>query len=287
MAENKQLTAFLAEESRGQVQEPPPAPEPAPAPEPKPTPEPTPPAREAKPDAKPTPEPEDDDQPPARPLEGEDGVAFRAFEDERKKRQDWKERAIKAETKAEADRQEWQRRLDELARGPVQSAAYIPPPDPSQDPQGYHQRVQSLVLNERLNTSEMLLREKVGDAAVDALINEFQQAAKADPSLYGKLYQQTRPYQWAAKEVEAMRLRRDIGDDPAAYRARIEAEARAKWEAEAAQRQPALPNGTPIPAMQPSLANARSAAPRSAGAWSGPLDDDGLIQHIRADRKRG
>ena len=233
------------------------------------------------------PEPAEDEP---QPHTGSDNrtVPFSALE---KVRNDWKSKYAAEQARAEL----LAKQLEEARKppAPVQQQApppqYIPPPDPAQDPQGYHQRVQGVILNERLNTSEMLLREKVGDEAVDALITDFQQAAQADPSLYGKLYAQTRPYQWAAKEVEAMRLRRDIGDDPAAYRARIEAEARAKWEAEAGQ-QPNGANGhapSPAAGLPPSLASARSVAGRTASPFTGPPPLEALFPgHNRRTEQR-
>lgn len=280
MTENPQLTAFLAEEARGTTAAPAePAPAPQPAPEPASA---TPaPATPAKPEAP----PEDADSPPPTPLEGEAAVPLRAYQDERKQRQDWKVRAVEAETR----RAELEKQLEEAKRAaPVPQAPQqqYQPIDPAQDPAGFTQRLQGVVLNERLNTSEMLLRRELGAEKVDALIGEFQAAAKADPSLFTKLYAQPDPYGWAARQVEVIRLQRDIGDDPAAYRARIETEARAKWEAEMATRGPAMPQGSPVPAMQPSLASARSVAARSAPQWSGEPSLDDVVASIRDRRKR-
>ena len=280
MADNAQLDSFLAAGTPPEAAHEPAAP---PTPEPKPAP----PERAPEAAAKaPEAEPEDD----VAPHTGSDNrtVPFAALE---KIRNDWKSKYAAEQARAELLAQQ----LEEARKPPpppqqqAPQPQYIPPPDPAQDPQGYHQRVQGVILNERLNTSEMLLREKIGDEAVEALITEFQQAAKADPTLYGKLYQQTRPYQWAAKEVEAMRLRRDIGDDPAAYRARIEAEARAKWEAEAGQ-QPNGSNGhapSPAAGLPPSLANARSVAGRTASPFTGPPPLEALFPgHNRRTEQR-
>jgi hypothetical protein len=63
------------------------------------------------------------------------------------------------------------------------------------------------------------------------------------------------------------RLHEEIGTDPAAYEARL----RAKWE----QEKGADPPVSPVAGMPPSLANARSSAPRGMNGFSGPpsLDD--------------
>jgi hypothetical protein len=77
---------------------------------------------------------------------------------------------------------------------------------------------------------------------------------------------------------------RDIGDDPAQYRSKIEAEARAKWEQER-QAAPAERPVSPAVGMQPSLATARSVAGRSAPQWSGEPSLDDVVSSIQ-NRKR-
>lgn len=276
MTENSQLTAFLAEEARGMTA---PAPaEPAPATQPAPEPAPaTPAATDAPAVTTETAQPDDTATDPQHFRQLREVV-----ESTKREREDWKSKAVRAET----ERDGLLKQLDEAKRAaPVPQPQYQPI-DPAQDPAGFTQRLQGVVLNERLNTSEMLLRRELGAEKVDALIGEFQAAARADPALYTKLYAQPDPYGWAARQVETIRLQRDIGDDPAAYRARIETEARAKWEAEMATRGPSMPQGSSVPAMQPSLASARSVAARSAPQWSGEPSLDDVVASIRDRRKR-
>ena len=260
MAKSDELNAFL-----GVAAAEPAAPEPEAQPAPvESTPEPA--AAPAKPETKPAAAEPDD----AAPEQSEDGkIAFQAFERERARRQDWKEKAVRAET----ERDELRRQLEEAKRAPPAAATPPAPPqpiDPAADPQGFVNRIQGVVLNERLNQSEMMLREKLGDDPVNAIITEFKQASAANPSLIQQLYAQVHPYQWAAKQVDILRAQREIGDDPAAYRARIEAEARAKWDAEHAANGTAQPRVSPAAGMPPSLANARSVAGRAAPAFTGP-----------------
>ena len=64
-------------------------------------------------------------------LEGEPVIPRRAYEDERRKRQDWKARAVEAETK----HKELQRQFEDAQRRatappPQQQAPPQPPPDP-------------------------------------------------------------------------------------------------------------------------------------------------------------
>lgn len=56
-------------------------------------------------------------------------------------------------------------------------------------------------INERLNISEAQLRERLGDdRKVDALIERFVAAMKADPAVISELYAQPDPYRWLAED---------------------------------------------------------------------------------------
>jgi hypothetical protein len=191
-----------------------------------------------------------------------------------KARTDWKTKTVEAQTEARILREQ----VEAFKRQPppqAQQAPPQPPPeplDPVRDPVGYHNRLQSVLLNDRLNLSEMLEREKHPPEAFEAAVAEFQAVAAQQPDLYTKLHAQRHPYGWLMKEIEKLRLTRELGDDPAAFRAKIAAEERAKWEAEQGNGAPPV---SPAAGLPPSLATTRSAAPRSANAFSGPpaLDD--------------
>ena len=170
-------------------------------------------------------------------------VPLAALEAERRGRQDWKEKASRLEGE-----------LTELRR---QAAERQQPQDQRQiDP---IQRVEQLVLNERFNNSEMYARQKYAD--LDDVLKEFGDAAKANPALSAAMMQQANPYEYAYREGKRIQMLKEVGDDPAAYRAKIEAQVRAEIGQPAAPAQPNLPA---------SLAGARSAAPRSAPAFTGP-----------------
>jgi len=282
---NEQLEQFLASESA-----PAPTAEPAtpasaeappaaatPKPEEKPQAEPK--ATTAKPDAE-----EDADPPEA--LEGEPVIPRRAYEDERRKRQDWKARAVEAETKHKELMRQLEADQRRAATPPQPQPTYQPPPDPAVDPRGFAQHLvqqqQAALLNERLNNSEMMLREKIGDQKLSEYVEEFRGMAEADPTLFSKLYSQPHPYNWLTREVERQRTLRDVGDDPAAFRAKIEAEARAKWEQEA---KAAPPPVSPAAGLQPSLATARSVAGRTVGAWTGEPSLEDVLSPVQ-NRKR-
>jgi hypothetical protein len=195
----------------------------------------------------------------------------------KKEREDWKTKATIAETKLEAAVRE----LEEAKRAasrPQQPQQPRTPVNPATDPAGYHEEVQRLLINERLNQSEMLARRELGAEKVDALVAEFRAEAAKDEGLFGQLYQQPDPYAWAAKELERRRLVREVGDDPAGYEAKL----RAKWEEErgAVPAPPPLQKISPAAGMQPSLAGQRSVAARTAPAWSGAPSLDDIVASI-------
>jgi hypothetical protein len=282
MADNTQLDSFLATGTPPDGAQAPPQ-DPAPEPPPKPdTPPSTPekPAREAA--AKP-PEPEPDDDEALQHVQGGDNrtVPFSALE---KVRNDWKSKA--ASEKARAD--ELNRQLEAIRRPveqPQPQPQYQPVPlDPVNNPQGFIAQVQREMFNDRLNTSELMLRKEIGAEAVDAIVKDFKQAAAQNPMLERQLQQQVHPYEWVRQQVEMIRLHRDVGDDPAAYRARVIAEERAKWEAEAQGNAPA--RASPAAGLPPSLANARSVAGRATSNFTGPPTMDAILAGA-AGRRNG
>ena len=94
--------------------------------------------------AKAAPEPDDDTE-PGEPAPHEAIVPRTAYEQERKRRQDWKSRADKAET----ERDMLAKQL-EAAKAPPPQSTPPPPPepiDPVKDPEGYTRRMRGVVLN--------------------------------------------------------------------------------------------------------------------------------------------
>ena len=270
MAENPQLEAFLSGA-------PEPEPQQAPAPEPK-APEPP-----KEPPEPPAAEPDDDGDPP-EPSPGEPVVPRRALEDERHKRQNYVAQAAKFE----AERDMLAKQLEEMKKAPPPQAQ--PQAQPQYQPQQLPQTPQEMLeyvqameqrrvrdeLNRNLNWSEHQLRKELGGEKVDAAIAEFKKHAEADPRLYTQLYQQIDPYSWMAGEVERLGLIRRVTTDPAGY----EAELRAKWEAEANGGDnggPPAPRVSPAAKLPPSLANVRSALPRSSSAYTGPQSLDDIL----------
>ena len=206
------------------------------------------------------PEPEDDAE-PGDPEPGQPIVPRTAYEKERQRRQNWVERA----GRAEAERDALAKQLAEAKKPPAPAAEppRFEPIDPAKDPVGYTRRVQGVMLNERLNTSEMMAVDKHGKEKIDAETAYFQQRAKTDPSLFQQLYSTPHPYQWMIDDNATARLHEEIGTDPAAYEAKL----RARWESERGADPPPV---SPVAGMPPSLASARSAAPRGSNGFQGP-----------------
>ena len=215
----------------------------------------------AKEPAKATPEP-DDDAEPGDPEPGQAIVPRTAYEKERARRQNWVERA----SKAEAERDMLAKQLEDAKKPPPESTPprAMEPIDPVRDPVGYTRRVQGVMLNERLNTSEMMAVDKHGKEKIDGEVAYFQNRAKSDPQLFQKLYSTPHPYQWMIDDNATARLHEEIGTDPAGYEAKL----RAKWESERGA--DAAPPVSPAAGMPPSLAGARSAAPRTTNGFAGP-----------------
>lgn len=228
-------------------------------------------AAPAKPAATPDP---DDDAEPGDPEPGQPIVPRTAYEKERARRQNWVERA----SRAEAERDALAKQLEDAKRGPPPPPPQpLPPIDPATDPEGYTRRMRGVVLNERLNTSEMMALDKHGKEKIDAETEYFKKRGEADPRLWAELYGQPHPYQWMIDNNATARLHEEIGTDPAAYEQKL----RAKWEAERGADPPPV---SPVANLPPSLANARSSAPRGMNGFSGPPSMDDILR--RPERKR-
>lgn len=233
-------------------------------------------------------EPEDDDGEALNARDGEALVPRRAYETERRRRQDWKTKYAAEQAKLE----EVRRQLEEAKRPPPAPAQppqlAIPPlPDPQVDPVGYVQaavwRQQQAMLNERLNLSEAMLREKIGKEKLDEYVNDFKAFAEQDQSLWQKLHQQPAPYQWLAGEVEQRRKRAEIGDDPSAFEQRLREKIMAEMAEQAGNGNGGAMPMPSLPRQPPSLATARSVAGRTQTTFTGPPSMDDILR--RPDRR--
>lgn len=186
--------------------------------------------------------------PPAPHTEGL--VPRKALEEERKGRQDWKEKAIRAE----AERDELRRRVDG-GQAQVQQREL--------DPVEVHA---SRIENVLLNASERAARKEYGTETVDKAFARFEEEVRKNPALGEQVRFSADPWDELVKAGQRLIAMDEIGTDPAAYRKRIEDEVRATFQPK-----------QPEPVIPASLADARSAGSRGT-VWTGPTPFDAILK---------
>lgn len=192
---------------------------------------------------------EDKGAPPAPEPDKQQHIPLTALLDEREKRQ-------KLERELEQMRREYVQR---------QQPAQLPKvPSVLEDEAAYNQHVESMVsqavVNERLNLSEEMARDKYGNEDVDAAL----ESVRADPRIAQHFMQTRHPYKGLVEWHRQQKLMAEIGNDPAAYRARVEAELRAQIEAQA-KPEPSRPKPPPSSlAAAPSTSSNELGTPGSA-----------------------
>lgn len=173
---------------------------------------------------------------------------LKALGAEREGRQDWKEKAIRAEAERDQLRQQWER--TQQGNQPPQQ----------QDPL---QVLQQQIVNERFNNSELMVRDKFAD--VDEVVGVFKEAAARNPALAAQMHANPHPWKFAYEEGKRLKFATEIGNDPEAYRKKVRAEVEAELKA-----QPTSQSSAPAaPVIPQSLADARSAGARGT-TFTGP-----------------
>jgi hypothetical protein len=198
-------------------------------------------------------------------------VPLEALEAERRVRQDWKEKAIRAEAERDQLRQQMERRQPQ--QQPPQGGQQQQQPD---DPvQRQVQRLENVVLNQ----SERAARSHHGSEAVDKAWARVQQEFAQNPALYQQIVGAPDPWDQVVQHGKRLMAMDEIGTDPLAYRKKVEDEIRAQLAAGAggAAAPGSDPAGKPAPPRLPeSLAGARSAGARGT-TWTGPAPFDSLF----------
>ncbi|MDH2239076.1 hypothetical protein N5K27_22465 [Pigmentiphaga sp. GD03639] len=205
---------------------------------------------EGKPEAKP-----DDaakDAPPA--SQDEPHVPRKALEDERRKRQ----------------------QLEQELTHLRQSQQAAPPQDGQQQQVPPEIILQRQIINERLNMSEMMLRQQHDD--VDVVIQRFEQEVQKNPALQAEVFRQTHPWKWAYDYAKRLSLMDEIGSDPDAYKTRVREQLLSELQQQQSQQPEHASPAAEKPNLPKSLAGARSAGARSAPAWTGPTPLDSIIK---------
>jgi len=220
---------------------------------------------------------------PAAP-EPEDVTGLKsALQATRRERADHKGRADRLDGEAAALRAELEALRKAAAPAPAAAPVAAPAPEPQaipsplEDPQGYHQYMQRTLFNERLNASEIMLRESVDGADVDAKMAVFKKAAESNSDLRKELSRQPHPYRWAYQQAQKIMAMEEIGTDPAAFRAKVEAEIRAQVEAELAGSEPAAGAAAGRVAIPRSLSTVRSSGSRTAPVMNIPESLDEIL----------
>lgn len=214
-------------------------------------------------------------------------VPLSALDAERKGRKDWKEKYLRmeGETALLKHQLEEARRASQPApaQRQVQEAEF---PDPIIDPQGYRDAVVGLArqsaMNERLTSQEESVKEKHGTDAVEAAWTRFSAAAQASPALRAEIGGARNPWaklmEWDKKQA----AQAEIGDDPAAFREKLEKEIREKIAAESGQQPtPTNPGASPPLNIPSSLATAPNVGNRGVPQFTGPSP---LTDFVRTPR---
>ena len=170
-------------------------------------------------------------------------VPLTALEDERRKRREATERLARLEA--------------ELA------SVKNPRPDDLEDPDGAKTWDQQSRINERINLSYEMALETIPD--FEEVMQGWGALQASDPSVYEAAARAKNPAKYAYDAVKRHQVLQEVGTDPAAYRARVEAEIRQAMEAERAQSQQADQKAQVRESLPTSLAGQRSVTSRNTG----------------------
>lgn len=192
----------------------------------------------------------------------------------------------------------WEQRVAKVLEAQKPKAEPRPAPD-------FYENPNAAVLNtvepffsrlERTNlhNSRLIAQQLHGKEVVDAADAEFTKLlaeGKLDPADHQRIVNSFNIYDEAAQWHKRRQAQQEIGPDPVAYKERLrtemEAEIRAKLEAERETGQQENGNAQQRPAVMPSnLAAARNVGSRSGPAWGGPQSLGDIFNRRREVAKR-
>lgn len=217
-------------------------------------------------------------EPPSDPNEPPKDWSYAAFKDKSEQARKWRERAEALERKVQA--------YEEAKRQQEQQATL---PDPLTDPQAYAQHVQG-TFEERLKRQEanysLRLAHYAHKEVFEQAFGAMMEAAEAgDISVVQGVYNSTDPGEALVRWYKRMTAVREIGDDPAAYKARLREELKAEILAELGHQPAPSTGGVPQngrPAMPGNLAGQRSVSSRTGPEWGGPAKIGDIFDRKRA-----
>ncbi len=168
---------------------------------------------------------------------------------------------------------EMRKDLQELKGIAMPKQAPTPPPDVFEDPEGYQKHVGNLVQNvatsQKLELSRFMAEREFGKEQVDAMFQYFSE----HPEQSQQLLSSPSPFHAGMEIFNKQRIAAEIGSDPDAYKAKIEAEIRQKLEAEMVAKQARDKVGK----FAPSLANVTGTGGGPKSAWTGPTDLTSIV----------
>lgn len=229
-------------------------------------------------------------QPEAEGTEGEQRgskmVPHEALHAEKQKVKRYTEEVADFRKQLSETNSAWERRMAQLVEAvkPKQEAA--PPPDWFENPAvatrhevqqsvspQFEQINQQLLAIARDNAETRYTPETVTEAE-QAFITALQ-SQKLDPADYQKVVSSPNRYAAAVQWHKRQLAQAEIGDDPTAYKAKLEAEILAKHGITPGEQQQAAPAARAAPVTPSNFTGARNVGSRSGPAWAGatPLAD--------------
>ena len=233
------------------------------------------------------------EQPEADGNEGDSGgqrmVPQQALHAEKQKVKRYTEQVGDFQRQLSETNAAWERRMAQLVEAvkPKQEAA--PAPDWFENPEAATQNaVRSSVSPQFEHINQQLLaiaRDNAETRFTPETVNEAEQAfigamnsQKLDPADYQKVVSSPNRYAAAVQWHKRQQAQAEIGDDPTAYKAKLEAEIRERVLAEVNGGQPAQQRQAVMPS---NLTGARNVGARSGPAWSGPSTIDDIFSRGR------
>lgn len=171
-------------------------------------------------------------------------------------------------------RDDYKQKLDQVSQQANRPQQEPPKaPDMFENPEAYQKYVGEQIGNARTQTklemSRFMAERDFGAEEVQAVVDYFNDK----PQLTQQFLNAPSPFHAAKQYVDAQKTAQEIGNDPAAYKARIEKEVRAQIEAEMVAKQ-----AQEMAAKSaPSLANTNGSGGKTDPGWSGPTDLTSLI----------
>lgn len=163
---------------------------------------------------------------------------------------------------------ELRQELRQLREASQPRPAPQPMPDVFEDPNGYSQRMQEELRNattaSKLEMSKFMAEREFGKDNIDAMMEHFNN----HPEQTQAFLKSASPFHAAMEQFNSQRVAQEIGNDPAAYRAKLEAEIRTKLEAEIVAKQARDNAGK----FAPSMANVTGTGGGPKSNWTGPAD---------------